>query len=188
MKRTGSMASWVPPAVTITRSPPRGRPGRSSAHAAAAMSSTGASLPEPTSPQASRPLSGPTSSTPRPIRRATFSRVTSAVHMPVFMAGATRMGAFVASKVVDRRSSAMPAAIFAMTFAVAGATSTRSASWASEMWWIGSSGSSKSPMATRSPVRARKVVGPTKRAACSVMRTLTRQPAFCRSRSTSHDL
>ena len=47
-----------------------------------------------------------------------FSCVTCARHMFAFIAGATTMGEVAASSVVESRSSAMPAAIFAMTFAV----------------------------------------------------------------------
>ena len=111
-----------------------------------------------------------------------------ASHICTFMAGATRTGARVASSVVDMRSSAIPCAILAMMLAVAGATRTRSASWASEMWWMGSSGSSNSPTATFSWVRARKVVGPTKRVACSVMSTFTLAPRFWSWRTISADL
>ena len=44
--------------------------------------------------------------------------VASARHICVFIAGATTMGASVASAVVVSRSSARPVAIFAITFAV----------------------------------------------------------------------
>ena len=54
-------------------------------------------------------------------------------YIAVFMAGATKIGAFVASTVVVSISSAMPQAAFARKFAVAGATSTTSASFASAM-------------------------------------------------------
>lgn len=70
--------------------------------------------------------------------------------MPLFMAGAITMGRGVASSVVEMRSSAIPLAILAMILAVAGATITRSGSCASEMWWMGSEGSSKRPTATGS--------------------------------------
>ena len=49
-------------------------------------------------------------------------------HMRTFMAGAIRIGLSVASSVVDARSSAMPAVILAIRLAVAGATTTKSAS------------------------------------------------------------
>ena len=53
--------------------------------------------------------------------------------MPVFIAGATAIGARVARRVAVSRLSAMPKRIFASVFAVAGATTTRSAHSASEM-------------------------------------------------------
>ena len=56
------------------------------------------------------------------------------------------------------------------------------------MWWMGSSGSSNSPTATFSWVRARKVVGPTNRVACSVMSTFTLVPRFWSWRTISADL
>ena len=108
--------------------------------------------------------------------------------MLTFMAGAMMSGAVVASAVVVSRSSAMPLAILAMTFAVHGAMRKASASWASETWWMGSSGSSNRPTATFSCVRARKVVGPTNSVACSVMTTFTRTPAFWSARTISQDL
>ena len=53
--------------------------------------------------------------------------------MLVFMAGARNTGAFVASSVVVNMSSASPTAAFARKLAVAGATSKRSARFASAM-------------------------------------------------------
>ena len=108
--------------------------------------------------------------------------------MFTFMAGAMTSGAVVASAVVVKRSSAMPFAILAMTFAVHGAMRNTSASCASDTWWMGSDGSSNRPTATVSCVSARNVVGPTNSVACSVMTTFTRTPAFCRPRTISHDL
>ena len=55
------------------------------------------------------------------------------VCFPVFIAGATTTGALVASATLLSRSSAIPFAIFAMTFAVAGATTSASAASASDM-------------------------------------------------------
>ena len=98
--------------------------------------------------------------------------------MCTFIAGAMTSGASVASAVVVSRSSACPFAIFSMTFAVAGQMRKRSASSASEMWWIGSPGASKSDTATGSRVSDLNVVGPTKRVAFLVITTLTRTPAF----------
>ena len=114
--------------------------------------------------------------------------VAGAFHMPLFIAGAITMGRGVASSVVEIRSSAMPLAILAMILAVAGATTTRSGSCASEMWWMGSEGSSNRPTATGSLVSARKVSGPTNSVACLLITTLTRAPRFCNRRTILHDL
>ena len=62
-----------------------------------------------------------------------FACVAGFSHIPVFIAGATRIGARVASATELRRSSASPCAIFARIFAVAGAITTRSALSASPM-------------------------------------------------------
>ena len=63
--------------------------------------------------------------------------------MLTFMAGATTMGvaAGVASSAEVARSSAMPAAILAITFAVAGTTTTTSAQSARSTWGIRMAGS-----------------------------------------------
>ena len=74
---------------------------------------------------------GPTKCTPRAFSSRQFSWVISAVHMPVFIAGATSTGALVARTVVESMSSAMPFAILPMMFAVAGAIRNRSARLAS---------------------------------------------------------
>ena len=114
---------------------------------------------------------------------ATFS------YMFTFMAGAMTMGAVVASAVVVSRSSAMPFASLAMTFAVHGAMRNRSASFESEMWWMGSAGpSSNSPTATGSRVSARNKAGFMKWVALSVMTTFARNPAFWNPRIISHVL
>ena len=86
--------------------------------------------PAPSSPQASIPLSGPIIRTPRSFSTFTLFCVAGAVHIPVFIAGATRIWAFVASSVVESISSAIPDAILARMFAVAGATTKISASLA----------------------------------------------------------
>ena len=58
--------------------------------------------------------------------------VAAASYIWTFIAGATAIGAVQASAVVESRSSAMPAAIFAKTFAVQGAMRNRSHSSASD--------------------------------------------------------
>ena len=62
-----------------------------------------------------------------------FSRTIGFAYMFTFMAGQIRTGARVAMTVVVSRSSAIPPAIFPITFAVAGATTTMWALSASEM-------------------------------------------------------
>ena len=77
--------------------------------------------------------------TPSAARRATLRRVAAWSHICGFIAGATRIGLSEASSNVEARSSARPAAIFAIRLAVAGATTTRSASRDSRIWPISAS-------------------------------------------------
>ncbi len=65
--------------------------------------------------------------------------VVSCSHIRTFIAGTTITGLSVASNSVVARSSAIPAAIFAMKSAVAGQTTTRSASRESWIWPISAS-------------------------------------------------
>ena len=130
-KRTGSSRSRVAPAVTSTFSPARSFSPARISPIFSTISAGSLIRPAPSSPQARMPVPGPTNRTPRFRRVSTFCRVASAVHMPVFMAGATSTGAFVASTVVLSMSSAMPQAILARIFAVAGAITNTSASLAS---------------------------------------------------------
>ncbi len=124
--------------------------------------------PAPTQPQASGPRSGPTVVTGAgPGRRSSrprFSCVTGFSHMFTFMAGASRTGARVASATVVRRSSAIPAASRAMTSAVAGAISSRSASSAMRMCPISdsrgrSSGSARAESVAGGPGNPARVPG-----------------------------
>ncbi len=114
-----------------------------------------------------------------------FSWVAAASYICTLAAGAMASVAVVARAVVDSKSSAMPQATFAITLAVHGAIRNTSHSWASEMWRMGSDGSSNSPTATFSWVSARNVTGSTKCVPCSVMTTFTRTPAFCSPRTIS---
>jgi hypothetical protein len=109
--------------------------------------------------------------------------------MCTFIAGATTTGARVASSTVVSRSSAMPCAILASTFAVAGATSTTSAVSASRMCPISdSSVRSNVSVPTRFPDSVWSVSGVTNSRAALVITTRTVAPA-CRSwRTTSHAL
>ena len=92
--------------------------------------------------------------------------------MPVFIAGATITGARVASTVVDSMSSAIPQAILARMFAVAGAMRNRSARLASAMCSTSHvAGRSNVSTATGWPESVSNVSGVTKRQAFFVMTT-----------------
>ena len=108
MKRTGSMYSRVPPADTTNTRPLSG-PFRPSV-SRMTSSSTGVSgrRPLPCAPDASRPLSGSIRPTPRRRSVARLSCVAGLAYMPGSIAGATTMGAWVASAMAEPRSSAWP--------------------------------------------------------------------------------
>ena len=109
--------------------------------------------------------------------------------MPVFIAGATTTGAFVARSVEESRSSARPCAIFARMFAVAGATTTRSAAAASEMCpGFQSCGSAKRSLSTGLRESVWNVSGVTNARACSVITTCTSSHRFTSRRTSSHAL
>ena len=95
------------------------------------MASGSLMRPTSASPQARKPDSGPTKRMPRAASAFTFACVAGLRHMAAFIAGATRTGAVAASSVVETSSSAIPAAILASMFAVAGATTAASAHFAS---------------------------------------------------------
>ena len=104
----------------------------------------------------------------------------------MFIAGATSTGAVTASRSVPSRSSAIPAAIFASVFAVAGATIARSAACARARCSIGIPGrQAQRSSATGRPESAWNVAGPTKRFAFSVMTTVTSAPSAFSRRSNS---
>ncbi len=73
------------------------------------------------------PSVGPTKETPSAFRRARLRTVAGWLHIRTFIAGAISTGLSVASRVVEARSSARPAAALAMRSAVAGTTRIRSA-------------------------------------------------------------
>ena len=125
MKRTGSIGSRVPPAVTSTRRPSQGfSPAQPAAASTAASSRAGSGRrPRPNSPrEASGPSSGSITSTPRRRSVSRFSWVAAAAYMRSFIAGATRRGAVQARKEVVSIESAAPAASLAIVLAEAGAT------------------------------------------------------------------
>ena len=92
--------------------------------------------PGPYSPQAISPSSGPTSVTPSAFSRARLRWVAGCSHIRTFIAGAISTGLSVASRTVEARSSQSPFAALAIRSAVAGATTSRSASRDSSMWPI----------------------------------------------------
>ena len=106
--------------------------------------------------------------------------------MFVFMAGASSTGAVVARYREDRKSSAIPAANFPMTLAVAGATTRSAMSDAIEMCSM----SAFAPgfhwlVITGRRVMASNVTAPTKRAAARVITACTSCPRFCSRRASS---
>ena len=133
MKRTGSMASWVGPAVTRTFLPARSFSQAICAKIQSTRKAGSGSLPLPSSPQARCPLEGSMILTPRSLRSARLACVAGCSYILVFMAGETRTGQVQARSVVESMSSAMPHAILAMILAVAGAMIARSAFLASEI-------------------------------------------------------
>ena len=95
---------------------------------AATISSGSDMRPGPCSLQAMAPSLGPMKVTPRFFSVSTLATVAACVHMRTFIAGAASTGLSVASKTVEARSSARPDAMRARMLAVAGATTSRSAS------------------------------------------------------------
>ncbi len=108
MKRTGSIGSRVPPALTTTRRPARSRPRAAERRdsgpdpdgfamartddAASTMSAGSARRPAPTSPPANRPSPGSTTCTPRRRSVARLSCTAGCSHISVCMAGHTITG------------------------------------------------------------------------------------------------
>ena len=139
------------------------------------MSLTSAMAPLPVSPQASRAVFGSTTSAPRPISRARFSWWAGFSYIAVFIAGHSSSGLRQAAiATVVSMSSAMPFASLPITFAVAGAISTRSACLARAMWATSHARSFwKRSVATGWPVRVWKVRGVTNSCAARVMTTWT---------------
>ncbi len=168
-KRTGSRASWVPPALTTTCRPARSRArtastvaGSSSSEAAtAAMSKASGRRPGPVSVPVRRPEAGSMTRTPRSRSVATLACVAGCCHISVCMAGTIRTGQRAVSRTLVSRSSARPDAARASRSAVAGATTTRSAVWPMRTWGT-SVTASKTPVWTGLPERAAHVVSPTK--------------------------
>ena len=112
-----------------------------------------------------------------------FACVAGCCHISVCMAGAIITGAVVASSVVPSRSSARPAAIFAMVFAVAGAMTMRSACCPSATCRTRAT-SSCTLVVTVLRLSASHVGSPTNRSASSVGITCTSWPSFTSSRTS----
>ena len=196
--RTGSKCSRVGPAVTTTRfpthlpAPPAVVPlaplaplvAPPSSRAAAAKIAS-ASLMRPgrsLGPSARAPTSGPMKVHPRCVSVFTFSTVAGCAYIASFIAGAARTGPVRASRMAVSRSSAIPMAARASTFAVAGATMTRSGSLASPMC-ASARPRSQREVSTGRPVSASKVRGRTNSAADAVSTTSTVAPASLRRRA-----
>ena len=127
MKRTLSIGSRVPPAVTSTRSPRHELVG-GSARRRGSLSQTSSSRagsgrrPTPSSPsEARRPRSGSTTLTPRARSVSRLVCTAGCSYMWLFIAGATTSGQVAASAALQRRLSARPWASLAIVFAEAGA-------------------------------------------------------------------
>ena len=108
---------------------------RRSSKVRSVIPSTGQSRPTPSYPHDNIPSSGPINSTPRSRNIWTLVCVAGCCHILPFIAGATKTGTpgFNASATHPNASSAKPFASLAMVFAVAGATSIKSALSANRM-------------------------------------------------------
>ena len=188
-KRTGSMASRVPPAVTITcllRRSPACRPIKARV---AATTSTGSIMrPSPSRPLASRPRAGPATSTPRARSFSTFCCTAALAYIRASIAGATAIGAAVASAVRVSIESPIPWASLASVVALAGATTNASArrpisTCSSEMTSVAHMSTATSP-----ETRLRKVKAGAKRSALGVRATSTTAPQSSSRRAISKAL
>ncbi len=190
--RTGSRYSRVPPAETTTWRPARSagvaRPRAASTSSASSKISAGSgSRPLPVSLPVSRPSAGSITTAPRWRRVATLAWVAACSHISVCMAGANTTGQRAVSRVLVSRSSASPWAAFASTSAVAGATTTRSASW--PIRTCGTSWTSFQTSAeTGLPESAAQVAAPTKCSAAAVGTTVTSCPDSVKRRVSSQAL
>ena len=195
MNRTGSRYSRVPPAETTTRSPARscaGAPPCSSRRASrsparAKISAGSGSRPLPVSAPVRRPSAGSMTTAPRERSVATLAWVAGCSHISVCIAGANTTGQRAVSSVLVSRSSASPWAAFAIRSAVAGATTTSSASW--PIRTCGTSWTSAhTSVLTGLPDSAAHVGAPTNSSAAAVGTTVTSWPDSVNSRSSSQAL
>ena len=149
--------------------------------------------PGPYSPQAISPSSGPTTATPwkpgKAFNRSILAWTAGCSHIRTFIAGANSTRLSVAIRVVDARSSARPFAALAISPAVAGATTTRSAHRDSSIWpMLVSSSGWNSPDRTGCPLSAASDRGVTNSAPDSVRITRVCPPALAISRTSSSAL
>ena len=163
----------------------RGRCRAASTRAQTAKISSGSgSRPGPVSAPVSRPDAGSRTTTPRERRVATLARVAGCSHISVCIAGANTTGQRAVSRVLVSRSSARPWAALASRSAVAGATTTRSASL--PIRTCGTSWTSdQTSVVTGCPDSAAQVAAPTKRSADPVGTTRTAWPLSVSRRSSS---
>jgi hypothetical protein len=207
MKRTASIGSRVPPAVTSTFRPSRSPPGRagaspSAASIAASSSGGSGSRPTPHSPgDPSAPVPGVSTIAPRSRSVARLACVAGCSYIASFIAGARISGRRLARAAAQSRLSAWPAASLASVFAEAGATAKTSAVSASCRCESGACAGSGSPgkaprsgsgshsvTSTGAPVIAANEAVPTKRVDASVWITRTLWPALVASRVSSSAL
>ncbi len=188
MPRTGSIASKVGPAVSSTFLPSSAF-GWKCATSSASSSSASSMRPSPTSPHAWSPLAGPSTCVPSARTVCTLRWVAGCAHISRFIAGATSK----AQRSIGRarhirlsRSSARPWASLAMKSALAGATSTASASRVRLMCaMLLGSRASHWLVCTVRPDSACIVTALMNCSAASVMTTCTTAPARTSSRVSS---
>ena len=179
IKRTGSIASIVGPAVTNTCIPSISFLCAISFKICSTISRSSGNFPFPVSPQARCPTSGSMTCQPYFFKSSMLSCVTGFSYILVFIAGAISFGHRQARAVVVNISSAMPWASLAITFALAGATTNRSARFASSTcstwnWKFRSNVSVRHLF----PVNVSKVTGVINCNAFSVMITCTSACCF----------
>ena len=202
MKRTASIGSRVPPALTSTFTPRSEAPPASTPSTASSSAGGSGSRPTPNSPgEPSGPTPGSSTATPRARKTPRLAWVAGCSYIALFMAGATISGRRQANAAAVSRLSARPEASFASVSAVAGATrytSARSTSARCESGACSGSGSpgntprngsgSHSVTSTGAPVIPAKEAVPTNRVDASVCTTRTLCPAFSASRVNSRAL
>ncbi len=155
----------------------------------ATRSSGSGRRPSPTSPDASSPWAGGTTSTPSARSRPTLRWVAGWAHMSWSMAGATRTGHRAESTMAVSIESQKPPASRASVWAVAGAITTasahrpRSTCRVQAVWASPASGNSSD--STSRPASVAIVSGGMKRAAAAVITGCTSAPALTSRRVRS---